>query len=119
MPFVPHSFEPYNADGEPGLTVDRQGRLFINSAMRKKLGIPVGARFKAHVAYETETGNIGIALPGDVNVPPTVAPANFDKRSYASARSFISKHNVRLGKYVYFDRKHGWYSFRHTDEVNP
>ncbi|NGQ95471.1 hypothetical protein G3578_09935 [Brevibacillus sp. SYP-B805] len=119
MPFVPHSFEPYNADEEPAITIDKFGRLFINAAMRKKLGFPAGQPFKMHVAFETETGNIGVALPGDVNVPDTVAPANFDKRSYASARSFIKKHNVKVGKYVYFDRKHGWYSFRLADAVNP
>lgn len=121
MPFVPHSFEPYNADDEPAITVDgKYGRLYINAAMREKLGVLPGTPFKCHVAYDTDTGNIGIALPGQVNVDDEVSPATFDRQRYfASARSFLKKWEVEPGKYVYIERKHGWFVFRRADLLDP
>ncbi|QHZ58615.1 hypothetical protein M655_024925 [Brevibacillus sp. NSP2.1] len=119
MPFIPYNFRA--GDELPAITVDKFGRLYLNAVMREKLGIVSGQPFKCHVAFDPDTGNIGIARPGEVNVGDEVSPASFDgKRYYASVRGFISKHGVRLGKYVYIERQNNWYAFRYqADEAAP
>lgn len=119
MPFIAYNFRA--GDGLPAITVDKFGRLYLNAIMREKLGVPEGAPFKCHVAFDPDTGNIGIARPGEVNVGDEVSPATFDsKRYYASVRGFINKHGVCLGKYVYIERQNNWYAFRlMADEAPP
>jgi hypothetical protein len=117
MAFVAHDFR---LGGEPAITIDKQGRLYLNAAMRAKLGVPEGAPFKCHVGYDEDNGNIGIARPGEVNVPDTVVPATFDgKRYYASVRSFIRKRDIKPGRYIYVERVNNWYAFRREDLLNP
>ena len=118
MPFIAYNFRA--GDDLPAITVDKFGRLYLNAAMREKLGVSAGAPFKCHVAFDPDTGNIGIARPGEVNVGDEVSPATFDgKRYYASVRGFINKYGVRLGKYVYIERQNNWYAFRYSEVDAP
>jgi hypothetical protein len=118
MPFTAYNFRA--GDDMPAITVDKFGRLYLNAAMREKLGVLEGAPFKCHVGFDEQTGDIGIARPGEVNVGDDVSPATFDgKRYYASVRGFIRKNNVRLGKYVYIERQNNWYVFRHQEADAP
>lgn len=118
MPFIPYNFRV--GDDLPAITVDKFGRLYLNATMRSKFGVAAGMPFKCHVAYDPDTGNIGIARPGEVNVGDDVSPASFDgKRYYASVRGFIRKYGVKLGKYVYIERQNNWYAFRYSETDAP
>lgn len=118
MAFVAYNFRA--GDDMPAITVDKFGRLYLNAAMREKFGVVDGVPFKCHVAVDVDTGNIGLARPGEVNVGDDVSPATFDgKRYYASVRGFINKYGVKLGKYVYIERQNNWYAFRHQETEAP
>ncbi|WP_025846533.1 hypothetical protein [Brevibacillus agri] len=118
MPFIPYSFRV--GDDLPAITLDHFGRLYMNAALRKKFGVVKGTPFKAHIAYDPDTGNIGLARPGEVRVSDDVIPATFDRnRYYAVARGFMRKHKPKLGKYVYIERQNNWYAFRHQETEAP
>lgn len=118
MAFIAYSFR--SGDDLPALTLDKFGRLQMNAALRKKLGVIKDMPFKAHIAFDPDTGNIGLARPGEVSVADNVAPATFDKsRYYATARGFMSRHQPKLGKYVYIERQNNWYAFRHQETEAP
>lgn len=119
MAFVFHNAAP--GSGEAYILVDMFGRMQLSSALRKKLGIVPGAPFKCHLAFDPDTGNIGLARPGEVaGIPESYAPASFDrKRYYASVRSFIKRWHLRPGRYVYIERQHNIYVFRREDVMEP
>ncbi|EMT54739.1 hypothetical protein I532_04005 [Brevibacillus borstelensis AK1] len=118
MPFIVYNFR--SGDDLPAITVDHFGRLYMNSALRKKLGVVKGAPFKAHIAYDPDTGNIGLARPGEVSVGDEVVPATFDRnRYYATVRGFMRRFSPKLGKYVYIERQNNWYAFRHQETEAP
>lgn len=118
MAFIAYNFR--SGDDLPAITVDHFGRLYMNAALRKKFGVVKGVPFKAHIAFDPDTGNIGLARPGEVNVSDDVAPATFDKsRYYAGARGFMARHKPKLGKYVYIQRQNNWYAFRHQETEAP
>lgn len=118
MAFIAYNFR--SGDDLPAITVDHFGRLYMNAALRKKFGVVKGEPFKAHVAFDPVTGNIGLARPGEVNVGDNVAPATFDRnRYYAMARGFMTRHKPKLGKYVYIERQNNWYAFRHQETEAP
>ncbi len=118
MAFIAYNFR--SGDDLPALTVDHFGRLYMNAALRKTLGVVKDMPFKAHIAFDPDTGNIGLARPGEVNVGDNVAPATFDrKRYYAGVRGFMRKHKPKLGKYVYIERQNNWYAFRHQETETP
>lgn len=118
MAFIAYNFR--GGDDLPAITIDHFGRLRMNSALRKKLGVVAGTPFKAHVAFDPDTGNIGLARPGEVAVSDDVIPASFDRnRYYAVARGFMTRHKPKLGKYVYIERQNNWYAFRHMETEAP
>jgi hypothetical protein len=109
-------YNPANSNGDKSITLDKFGRIYMSAGLRDDLGAK-GVPFKAHLAYDPDTDTIGIARPGTVAGADNVEPITFDaKRSYASVRPFLHKHKLMPSetpiKYVFTERKNGWYSFR-------
>ncbi|QIC06123.1 hypothetical protein GOP56_11175 [Brevibacillus sp. 7WMA2] len=119
MSFVAHNFS-YSESFDSYISLDKFNRLYLSYGLRNKLGIVPGTPFKCHVGYDPKTGNIGLARPGEISVDDSVQPAIFDsKRYYAAVTSFVRKHNVPVGKYLYIERSNNWYAFRHKEQEEP
>jgi hypothetical protein len=113
--------QPFNFDETIGREAcvyvdDKNGRLYLSSETARKLGHNDGFPFSLHVAFKD--GNIGLTKPTE-NVWADKRPARFDKRRYASARTFIKKLNVPGGKYVYDSYGNNWFVFRPEKDVRP
>lgn len=108
---------------KPGLTLDKYFRLYINAAMREKLGIGPDDAFQAYLAFDTDNGNIAIGRVGAVNVREGVRFVTFSPRTYyAYVRGFVKKFNINVSQthhYVYVEKWNGWYVFRCEDLDGP
>lgn len=109
-------YNPQDEYGDKSVTIDKFGRIYLSSGMSKDLGAK-GLPFKAHLAFDPDTDTIGIARSGTVAGTDDIAPVTFDaKRSYASVRPFLNKHKLKPegkpNKYVFTEKKNGWYCFR-------
>jgi hypothetical protein len=108
-------YNPAESTAERYITVDKFGRIYMSAKLRDDLGAK-GIPFKAHVAYDPDEQIIGIARPGTVTGTDNIEPITFDaKRSYASVRRFLNKHNLMPGDskvYVFTEKKNNWYCFR-------
>lgn len=118
------SFTVYNAKGcrpshEMAITIDRSGRIYLNRKLQEELDC-VGKPIKLLIAYEADTGRIGLARPEDVEVED-YSPLSFGgERSYASARGFVTRFNIdnrETVRYVFDEvTPEGWMAFRREDE---
>lgn len=98
------------------LVDEKNGRLYVSSEAARILGHNDGFPFSMHIAFKD--GNIGMTKPTE-NEWTDKRPARFDKRRYASARTFIKRLNVPGGKYVYDSFGNQWFVFRPENEIKP
>lgn len=118
------SFTVYDAKGgrpsnEMAITIDRAGRMYLNRKLQEELDC-VDKPIKLLVAYEADTGRIGIARPEDVKVE-NYSPLSFGgERAYASARGFINRFNIdnrETLKYVFDEiTPEGWMAFKLAED---
>lgn len=112
MAFIPYSS---GIKSEPAITVDKMGRIYLNAALRKKLGCN-DKEIEMYLFFEPETRRIGIAKEG----PSNYKPFKFDNRSYTQAQDFLNENDIeyRQGavRYVYDGKFNGILAFRASQE---
>ncbi|MEB9770454.1 hypothetical protein P4K44_33700 [Bacillus cereus] len=65
------------------ISLDKQGRIYVNSAARSLIGLPSNAPFHLTIGYDAEAGCLVVAKPEKVKTE--VQPFKFDKRAYSKA----------------------------------
>lgn len=114
MALIPYDAKEGRPSIEMAITIDRQGRLYLNKALQRKLGCE-GKGIKLYLAYDHVNKRIGIAKPGMVRLPHH-RPVAFDKsRAYAMVRSFLHYFRIPYDqpyRYVYDGKEDGWWTFR-------
>lgn len=121
MALIPFDAKEGRPAGEPAITIDRQGRLYLNKALQRELGCENQA-IKLYLAYDPVNKRIGLAKPDVVRLT-NHRPVSFDKsRSYAMVRSFLQRFQIPYDKsyrYIYDGKENGWWTFRLEDYDAP
>jgi len=104
------------------ITVDVQGRIYLNKGVRVELGTD-GLPIKLYLAYDKVNKRIGLGKPDVVRVTDATPFRFSGKRAYASARTFLKYYdlypNETPEKYVFDGRENGWLTFRKAGYVAP
>ena len=76
--------------GGKSVTLDRQGRLSLSSALRRDLGI-AGLPAHIYVSSNVEQKVIGIVKADVITSPPNAKQAKVDKRGYTNGKPLLDK----------------------------
>ncbi|WP_226568165.1 hypothetical protein [Bacillus stratosphericus] len=69
------------------ISLDKQRRIYVNSAARSLIGLPSNAPFKLAIGYDAEAQCLVVAKPEKVKTD--TQPFKFDKRAYNKAASRV------------------------------
>jgi hypothetical protein len=87
-PLTPEDFG--GRRGGKSVTLDKQGRLSLSSALRRELGI-TGMPAFVYVSSNVEQKVIGIVKADVVTTPPNAKQAKVDKRGYTNGKPLLDK----------------------------
>jgi hypothetical protein len=87
-PLTPEDFG--GRRGGKSVTLDKQGRLSLSSALRRELGI-AGMPAFVYVSSNVEQKVIGIVKADVVTTPPNAKQAKVDKRGYTNGKPLLDK----------------------------
>lgn len=65
------------------ISLDNQGRIYVNSAARTFIGLPSNAPFQLTIGYDAAESCLVVAKPEKVKTD--AQPFKFDKRAYSKA----------------------------------
>lgn len=108
----------------PHVTITKNGRIYINTELRKKLGIVNNEVFQAYLAYDEETQNIAIGRVGAVKVDEGTNWVTFKPTNHytASISGFLHKFKIHIkdvARYHYIELWNGWFILRREDLLMP
>lgn len=106
---------------EPALTVDKYGRIYLNTAAQKMLGYEKGKSKSFYIGYEGTNRRIGLAKPELTHLVDT-RPVTFDAgRAYASVRGFLRHYNIphdRIYRYIFVGKENNTNYMFELEEYN-
>ena len=94
MAFEPVNFRSRMVRGTKRLTIDRQGRIALSSALRKELNIDAQLSPWVTVLYDKEFDIWAIQKNEKLKKAPAAATTKVDKRGYISARSVLRRNRI-------------------------
>ena len=100
-------FEIVPPDSQPFITLDNQRRFYLNSSLRKFIGVK--AYDRVALAYRADDKSLAL-LTGEAAAVISAPTYHVDKRHYMSARRFCAEYNYDADKAPYtfvFDRSSG------------
>jgi hypothetical protein len=116
LAFVFYSNEGARPSETAYITVDKQGRIYINRLAQKELGI-TSLPIELYVAYDKDSKMIGLSADSSI-VPEGTKPFRFNgNRAYASAKSFLQdarilpRMNEDAHRYFYVGKIDGLHAF--------
>ena len=88
-------FEFVPSDGLPVITLDKQRRFYLNSALRSFIGVQ--AYDRVALAYNPVDQALAVVKPGAGIAKADNAYYSVDGRHYISARRFLQRYPISLG----------------------